>query len=181
MHSLTVNRIHTSIWIKALSVLLFTAATAISARISVLLPFSPVPLTLQVLVVVLSGLVLGPRGGLIAQALYLQAILMGAPLTATGLAGPAALVAPTSGYLWAFPVAAALAGWVSHRFSSHKLLWRAVGSVAALLVIYTLGMVGLSPFVGGLTSAWKLGVLPFVGADALKLTIAVAALSVRGR
>jgi len=179
MHSLVLRRTNASTWMKALSVALFIAATALSARISILLPFSPVPLTLQVLVVVLCGFVLGPRGGLIAQALYLQAILLGAPWTAAGLAGPAAFVSPTAGYLWAFPMAAALAGWISHRPSSSRLLWRALGGAAALAVIYALGVAWLSPFVGGLANGWRLGVLPFVGADALKITIAIAALSAR--
>jgi biotin transport system substrate-specific component len=181
MLSLTFRRMHSSIGVKVLSVLLFAVVTGLSARISVLLPFSPVPLTLQVLVVVLSGLVLGSRAGLGAQVLYLQAILLGAPLTASGLAGPAAFVAPTAGYLLAFPCAAAVAGWMSHRPASVKPLWRALGGLAALTVIYALGMAWLSGFVGGLKSAWTLGVLPFIGADTLKIVIATAVLSLRDR
>ncbi len=177
----TLRRVNTSILVKVLGVLLFSVATALSARISVLLPFSPVPLTLQVLVVVLSGLVLGSRAGLIAQALYLQAILLGAPLTASGLAGPAAFVAPTAGYLLAFPFAAAVAGWVGQHSASMKPLWRALGGFAALVVIYALGMAWLSGFVGGLKNAWTLGVLPFIGAGTLRLVSATAILSARDR
>jgi biotin transport system substrate-specific component len=136
-------------------------------------------LTLQVLAVVLSGLVLGAWGGLIAQALYLQAILLGAPLTAAGLAGPMAFLSPTAGYLLAFPLAAAIAGWLSHRPASPRPLWRALGGIAALAVIYVLGMIWLSGFVGGLQGAWTLGVAPFIGADALKVVVATAVLSVR--
>ena len=181
MHSLTLRRTSLSTWAKVVGVLLFTAATALSARISIPVPFSPVPLTLQVLVVVLSGFVLGARGGLVAQALYLQAILMGAPLTAAGLAGPAAFVSPTAGYLWAFPIAAALAGWLSHRATSLKPVWRALGGISAQFVIYALGMAWLSGFVGGLGNAFRLGVLPFVAADVLKIVIATAAFSVGDR
>jgi len=181
MYSLTLNRIKHSTWTRLLAVLLFTTATAVSARVSVLLPFSPIPLTMQVLVVVLSGLALGPVAGFAAQALYLQAILMGAPLAATGLAGPAAFMSPTAGYLLAFPVAAAAAGWLSQRTFSRKIVTRALGSAVALAVIYTLGTGWLSVYVGGLANAWKLGVAPFIGADALKVVIAVAALSLRDR
>lgn len=177
MHSLTMRRQHIVLWARVLSIALCAVATALSARISVPLPFSPVPLTLQVLVVVLSGFVLGARDGAIAQALYLQAILMGAPLTAAGLAGPVAFVSPTAGYLWAFPLAAALAGWLSHHTASYRPLWRALGGLCALGAIYLLGMAWLSGFVGGLGAAWKLGVLPFVGVDALKVILATAALS----
>ncbi len=181
MHALTVNRLHTSIWAKVLAALVFAVATAVSARVSVLLPFSPVPLTLQVLVVILSGYVLGARGGLLAQGLYLQAILLGAPLTAAGLGGPAAFVGPTAGYLIAFPVAAFAAGWLGRRGRRFQALWRVAGGMAAMVVIYAGGMAWLSGYVGGLRQAWILGVVPFAGADALKVVIASALLSVRNR
>jgi len=178
MHCLAFRRANLSSWARALSMLLFAVATGLSARISVPLPFSPVPLTLQVLVVVLSGFVLGVRDGVIAQILYLQAILLGAPMTATGLAGPSAFLSPTAGYLWAFPISAAVAGWFSHRCLSKKALWRGVGGIGALAVIYALGMTWLAGFVGGLANAWRLGVVPFAGVDVLKVIIATTALTV---
>lgn len=181
MHSQTLSRANTSLRVRIITVALFTVATAISARLNAWLPNSPVPLTLQVLMVVLSGFVLGARDGFIAQLLYLQAILLGAPLTAAGLGGPAAFVGPTAGYLIAFPFAAWIAGLLSHRMAKHAWAWRAMGGLAALGVIYGLGMVWLAGFVGGLGNAWKVGVLPFVGADLLKVAIATAALSLRSR
>ena len=181
MHALTLYRFRESLSAKVLAALAFAVATAVSARVSVVLPFSPVPLTLQVLVVVLSGYVLGARGGLLAQGLYLQAILLGAPLAATGLGGPAAFVSPTGGYLIAFPVAAFVAGWMSRRGHRFQALWRVAGGMAAVAVIYACGMAWLSGYVGGLGRAWALGVVPFAGADALKIVIAAAVLSVRGR
>ena len=181
MHSLTLRRDRTSILIRALSVLLFGVLTALSARVSVPLPFTPVPLTLQVLAVILSGLVLGARGGFFAQVVYLQAILLGAPLTAAGLGGPAAFLAPSAGYLWAFPFAAALAGWLAQGQTGRPWLRRGLGGLGALAVIYLLGMVWLSGFVGGLAAAWRLGVAPFLGADALKLVIAIGVLAAADR
>jgi len=181
MHLLTLRRARLSAWTRAAALMLFALLTALSARVSVHLPFSPVPLTLQVLVVVLSGFVLGPRDGLIAQCLYLQAILLGAPVTAAGLGGPAALVSPTAGYLWSFPLAAGLAGWLGHRPTRFRALWRGLGGALAMTAIYALGALWLSGFVGGLSNAWKLGVVPFVGPDALKVLIAAASLSLRDR
>ncbi|MBC7239229.1 MAG: biotin transporter BioY [Chloroflexi bacterium] len=157
---------------------LFAVATALSAQVRVFLPFSPVPLTLQVVMVVLSGFVLGPWGALAAQTAYLQAIALGAPYTASGLSGLAAFASPTAGYLLSFPLAAFVAGWLSRR-ASHPVAWRALGGLAALAIIYLSGMAWLSAFVGGLGAAWKLGVAPFILADLLKVTIAVAALSAR--
>jgi biotin transport system substrate-specific component len=153
----------------------------LSARIAIPLPFTPVPLTLQVLVVIVSGFALGPGDGMMSQLLYLQAILLGAPITAAGLGGPGALVAPTAGYLWAFPLAAAVAGWIGCRPMSVKPVWRALGGLAALAVIYTLGMSWLSAFVGSIGDAFRLGVLPFLGADVLKIVIAAASLSLKER
>lgn len=181
MQSVVLPRTIASRWVRVLGVLVFAIATAVSARVSVVTPLSPVPLTFQVLVVVLSGFVLGARDGFIAQLLYLQAILLGAPLTATGLAGPLAFASPTAGYLIAFPVAAALAGWLSQHNASLRLLRTALGGLLALVVIYTLGMIWLSAFVGGLGNAWKLGVLPFVGVDLLKVVLATAIVSIRRR
>jgi biotin transport system substrate-specific component len=181
MHILTLSRWKESAWAKVLAALVFAVATAVSARISVPLPFSPVPLTLQVLVVVSSGYILGAWGGLLAQGLYLQAILLGAPLAATGLGGPAAFLSPTGGYLIAFPAAAFVAGWVSRRGRRFQALWRMAGGLAALVVIYAGGVAWLSGFVGGLGRAWTLGVAPFVGVDILKVVIASALLSLRNR
>jgi len=181
MHAITLRRTNVSTWVRVLGTLLFAVATALSARVSVYLPFSPVPLTLQVLVVVLSGFVLGTRDAMIAQLLYLQAILLGAPLTASGIAGPMAFVSPTAGYLLAFPIAAAASGWISHRATSLKALWRGVGGMTALLIIYALGTTWLKGYVGSWSNAVTLGVLPFVGADMLKVIVAAGALSIRDR
>ena len=181
MQTRTLVRTDLSKWARVLGVALFAVLTAISARVSVPVAFSPIPLTLQVLVVVLSGFVLGPWGALMAQVIYLQAILLGAPVTAAGVGGPAAFAMPTAGYLVAFPVAAAAVGWLSHRASAHQTLWRALGGLVALAVIYVTGMIWLAPYAGSLKAAFALGVVPFVAADAAKVAIATAALSLRRR
>jgi len=162
-------------------VLLFSALTAISARATVWLPFSPVPLTLQVLVVLLSGFVLGSKAGALAQLLYLQAVLWGMPATASALGGPLAFLGHTAGYLWSFPVAAFVAGWLAHREGRWRFLRLLLAGLAALVVVYALGAAWLSHFVGGLTQAWMLGVAPFALADLAKVLLATAALSLRSR
>jgi len=180
MVSRALHRVDHRPWVRVLSIALFALATAISARLSVLTPFSPVPLTLQVLVVLLSGLLLGPRDGLLAQLAYLQAVLLGAPATATGLVGPAAFAGPTAGYLLAFPAAAFAAGWLAQRISV-RLVGRALGALAGIVVIYAVGTAWLSVYLGSLPLAINAGVLPFVGADLLKATIAVGVASARQR
>ena len=161
-------------------VLFFALATALSARVTIPLSFTPVPLTLQVLVVLISGLALGSRGGLWAQVAYLQLVLLGAPLTASGLAGPAAFVSPTAGYLWAFPVAAGLAGLVVERYG-RSLGTHLLAGVAGLVAIYGGGLFWLTGYSGSLSQAWKLGVAPFLAADALKVTLAASVMAAAKR
>lgn len=173
----TLRRTDASIATRILGIVLFAVATALSARLAAWFPNSPVPLTLQVLVVILSGYTLGGRDALIAQGLYLQAILLGAPLTAAGLGGPLALVGPTAGYLISFPAAAWAAGWFSRSVSEEAWWGRVLGGVAALGIIYGLGTLWLATFVGGLSRAFAVGVIPFVGADLAKVAIACGLLS----
>ncbi len=171
MLSQTLHRQNAATLIRVLAILSFACLTAIAARLSVWLPHSPVPLTMQVMVVILSGLVLGPRDALLAQTVYLQMILLGAPVTASGLGGPLVLAGPTAGYLWSFPLAALVAGGISQRSTLHRSVTRTLGGLAALCIIYGMGMSWLSGFVGGWENAWLVGVLPFVTADLLKVLI----------
>ena len=181
MHTIAQSQAKLSTWVRLLGIALFAVLTAISARLSVLLPFSVVPLTFQVLVVVLSGYMLGARDGLLSQVLYLQAILLGAPATAAGLGGVAAFMAPTAGYLVSFPIAAFAAGWLSHRAGGRAVLRRALGGAAALAIVYTMGAAWMSAYVGSMRVAWSIGVAPFVAADALKVVIAGGAISLQDR
>src|SRR5215204_6140633 len=89
---------------------LMAAVTAVAAQIAIPLPFSPVPFTLQVLGVILSGLLLGPRYGALAQAIYLLIGAVGVPVFAQFRGGLGVLLGPTGGYLLSYPIAAAVAG-----------------------------------------------------------------------
>jgi len=150
---------------------LFAALTAIGAWIKIPLP--PVPITLQVLFVVLSGNLLGPRWGAGSQLLYLALGLMGLPLFAGG-GGPGYVLAPTFGYLLGFPVAAALCGMLFQwaRGSWPKII---LGNTLSLIPIYVLGVTYLVllsrvylPFSKVLIS----GFLLFVPGDLLKILLA---------
>ena len=88
-------------------VALMAALTAVGAQLTI--PVSPVPFTLQVPVVVLSGLLLGPRYGALAQVVYLVMGAVGIPVFA-GFSATDALFGPTAGYLISYPLAAAVAG-----------------------------------------------------------------------
>jgi biotin transport system substrate-specific component len=156
-------------------VALFAAFTALTARVTIPLPFTPVPITLQVMAVLLAGLVLGPRGGAISQLAYLAAVAAGLPLDARGL-GPVALLGPTAGYLLGFAPAAFVAGWLARRLWD---VWagRFVAALAGVAVIYACGLAWLTPSAGSLRAAWMLGVAPFILVDLGKALVSAAVAS----
>src|SRR5688572_31755061 len=104
--------------IKAAAVLFVAVLTAAAAQVSVPLPFTPVPLTLQPMVVLLGGAALGSRLGMASQVLYLLAGIAGLPVfaaSATLPQGALRLLGPTGGYLMSYPFAAFLTGWLAER------------------------------------------------------------------
>lgn len=104
----------------ARAALLVTAMGA-TATIFIPIPFSTVPVTLQVLFVFLAGLYLGPLWGTASMGLYLAAGASGIPVFAGGAAGVGPLVGEHAGYLWSYPVAAGLIGLLVHtRFAGAR-------------------------------------------------------------
>lgn len=173
--SLSLSR--TGIGIKFFTALFFAFATAASARIAFHLPYTPVPVTLQVLGVILSGLILGSRWGAISQLQYLMIGAMGMPVFAGGMAGPAALAGPTGGYLYGFVAGAYLSGLIYEKLKDRTSFAAWIAGAAGIMGIYALGAtwLGISmgcvagKTLGGCVSfAWWQGVVPFIGIDLLK-------------
>jgi len=170
----------TSLVTRAVAVLFFAALTAAAAQISVPLPFTQVPFTFQPTVVLLSGLVLGPRLGAASQVLYLAAGIAGLPVFAASATLPPGvwrLFGPTGGYLMSYPLAAFVAGAFARRGFDRRYLSSIVAMALGLVVIYTCGTLWLAyASVGrtaiGLASAFATGVAPFVIADIVKLAAA---------
>lgn len=158
-------------------VALMAAVTAVAAQIAIPLPFSPVPFTLQVLAVILSGLLLGPRYGALAMGIYLLVGAVGVPVFAQFSGGFGKIAGPTGGYLLSYPLAAAVAGLAARAaITAHRrrALWVSVFcGVGGLVVIYTLGAAWLS-FATNLPPAAALaqGVLPFIAFDLVKVGLA---------
>jgi len=125
------------LWIAA-----FAAATALGARVEI--PNSPVPYTLQTLVVLLAGAFLGARNGTLSQLLYLSAGVLGAPVFAGGAFGIARLLGPTGGYLVSFPIAAAVVGYLVPQ--RRGLLWTMGSMTAGLFVVFLCGTLHLYAF-----------------------------------
>jgi len=159
----------------ALGVVGFAVALAAASQVAIPLPGTPVPMTLQPLVVVLAGLWLGPVAGATSMALYLLAGAAGLPVFAPmGAPGFARLLGPTGGYLWAYPVAAFLAGLVVAR--RRDVAFRLLAAAAGIAAIHLGGFLQLLALTGDAERAVALGAAPFVPLDLVKV-LAAAALS----
>ncbi len=156
-------------------VALMAAVTAVAAQITV--PIEPVPFTFQVLAVILSGLLLGPLYGALAQAIYILVGAVGVPVFAGFKGGLGIVFGDTGGYLLAYPLAAAVAGLAARAVANDQrrraFLAALLCGCAALIVIYALGATWLS-VIAGLSppAALAAGVLPFVVFDLIKVVVA---------
>ena len=161
---------------------LFAALMGAFALVAVTVPFTSIPFTLQVLGVFLAGIMLGPVWGGAAMVLYLAAGAVGAPVFQAGSAGIGILLggAPSFGYLWAFPLAAVVIGYLVHgstevrRPSSVSPARLVVAMAVGTVVIYAFGALGLMYVQDvGPEAAVLAGVVPFVPAEILKLLAAL--------
>jgi biotin transport system substrate-specific component len=151
----------------------FAAAVAAASQIAIPLPWTPVPITLQPLLVILAGMWLGPVAGATSMVLYLAAGAVGLPVfTPIGAPGLARFVGPTGGYLIAYPAAAFVAGALAGRARSFGARWFA--AIAGIAVIYIGGIAQLSLISGSVAHAVRLGVAPFALLDVGKAFVAAA-------
>jgi biotin transport system substrate-specific component len=170
-----------TIGLKVAAVLFVSALTAAAAQVSVPLPFTPVPLTLQPMVVLLGGAVLGSRLGFASQVLYLLAGIAGLPVfaaSATLPQGPLRVLGPTGGYLMSYPFAAFLTGWLAERGFDRRYFTSVAAMLAGLVVIFTVGVSWLAwfaqPVPAGFAAALATGLYPFFPVDLVKICIASA-------
>ena len=143
-------------------------ALAVSANIK--LPFYPVPLTLQTLVVMVIGMSYGTRLGGATLLSYLSVGALGAPVFAGG-AGIVYFAGPTGGYLIGFFVAAIVLGYLAERGWSRSILKTALSMLLGTAIIYATGLTWLAQLIG-FQKAITFGLLPFIYGDTLKLVIA---------
>ncbi len=156
-----------------------TGLVAICAHISLPLPFTLVPLTFQTFAVILIGMFLGPLAGFLSMVLYLAEGAAGLPVfTPHGPGGIAQLLGPTAGYLFSYPLAAALAGFTMRAAKGIRSTFTAaiMAGIFASIPIFTLGAAWLAHLLHlGATSAWHLAVAPFLPGEAIKITAAALA------
>lgn len=148
------------------------AGTGILAQARI--PLTPVPVTGQVLAVLLAGVFLGRFYGGLSQVIYVGAGAAGLPWFAGFTGGSAVLTGATGGYLIGFVIAAELIGCVNERYVSVRRFWPQVGLMTlAVAVIYLCGALQLSIALRmGLKQTILLGVVKFIPVDAAKVVVA---------
>jgi len=150
---------------------------ALCARVTVPLPFTPVPLTLQNFGVLAVALVLGSRRGFAALALYVAEGAVGLPVfNPTGPGGVAQIIGPTGGFLMAYPFVAFVSGWIYER-TSRRFAWAVLASLAGEIVLFTGGLSWLFALTHSLWQAIKWGLYWFVFAEIIKVILAAAVAS----
>ncbi len=129
---------------------MFAALLAVSGQISV--PMVPAPITWQTLVVMLSGLLLGPRLAFISNMVFIALVAIGAPLLAGGNGGIGALLGPTGGFVFSWPLAAMLIGWLVEKIASRGeiRIWHLlmVNILGGIILIYLIGVPWLMAVTG---------------------------------
>lgn len=158
-----------------LATLIAVLVLAVSARLEVPVPGSPVPQSLQTMAVVLVGALMGPRRGMMALLAYLVAGAAGLPVFAGGAAGVHQLLGPTGGYLAGFVLGAGVAGLLGANL--HNAL---LGMLLAHAVILGMGWGRLALLLGP-GDAWVHGVAPFLWGGAVKSAAALCVLALLRR
>lgn len=159
---------------RVLAVILGAVAVALAAQVAVPLPGTPVPLTLQPLAVLVVGGLLGPELGAASLVTYLAMGAAGLPVfTPSPLLpqGLGRLLGPTGGYLVAYPVAAYAVGRLAG--DGTRALRLALAALAGLALIHLGGLAQLVLLTGSAGQAARLGTLPFLLGDLLKVALAV--------
>jgi biotin transport system substrate-specific component len=160
----------------ALKLALAVLAVSVAAQLALPVPGTPVPVSLQDLVVLAVGILLGPVQGAAAIVAYVVLGALGAPVFSDGHAGLAWLMGPTGGYLLAFPASAWVAG-VAGRYARGRLGWALLlgGVLVAQAVLFGGGVLQLALITGqGLSATTALAVVPFVPGIVVKTALLLA-------
>ncbi|HVO59480.1 MAG TPA: biotin transporter BioY [Terriglobales bacterium] len=175
------GQLRSVVWARQAAIIVTASLfVALCARVTIPLPFTPVPLTLQNLGVLLVGLALGKRRGFAALTLYLAEGAAGLPVfNPTGPGGIAQLLGPTGGFLLAYPLVAALAGLV---FESGKATFSraAAAGILAEMLLFASGISWLAMLTHSFSQAIRFGLYWFIFAEIIKVMFA-AAVAVRFR
>lgn len=152
------------------TILLFSLLIALASQFELILPFSPVPITLQTLAVMATGLILGRIKGSFAVLAYITEGALGLPFFAGGSSGIKHILGPTGGYLLGFVLCAYFCGYLKEKGFVDSYLKLFSGLILASIPIFFFGLLQLSFFIPN-GMVFKVGFYPFILGDILKITL----------
>lgn len=168
-----------SLPVQAALVLFGTGVLALASQISV--PMVPVPITMQTFAITMIGVLYGWRLGALTVLAWLGEAMMGLPVLANGGGGLAPFVGPTAGYLAAFPIVAALAGYLANKgWTGSHVVRSFVAHLSANILCLAIGGAWLGYLIGA-EKGLALGVTPFILGAVLKSALAAALLMALAR
>lgn len=160
---------------RVLAVVAGALLVALAAQVEIPLSFSPIPITLQGLAILLVGMILGPRLGAAALVTYLATGAAGLPVFSGASFGILKLLGPTGGYLIAFPFAAYVAGRVATgTLPASRSLRYLLAAFLGMVTIHAGGWAWLAVVTHDPVTAFRVGVLPFAVIDPAKVVLAAA-------
>ncbi len=165
-----------NVWtgVQILSVAFVTVLTAAAAQLSFPLPFTPVPFTIQPMIVLVGAAALGARLGALSQILYLTLGIAGLPVFAYAPELPQGigrLLGPSGGYLMAYPIAAFATGWLAERGLDRRYLTSIAAMAIGLSIIFAGGVSWIARL-AGVDTALATGLSPFIVVDIVKIVAA---------
>ena len=154
---------------------LFTALIIVGAYISIPIPISPVPVTLADFFVMVAGLFLGFKYGLLSVGLYLGLGILGFPVFANGTSGLAVLLGPTGGFLLGYLFLVATVGYMSSKIEKSSLIVDLIVILLGNVLLYILGITWLKIVLGtSWTASIAIGLTPFIPGTVIKIIVVLA-------
>ncbi|MCL1830190.1 MAG: biotin transporter BioY [Oscillospiraceae bacterium] len=156
-------------------VAVMTSVISVSAMIALPLPFTPVPLSLANLTIMLSGVLCGVIDGTLAVIMYILLGMVGLPIFAGFNSGIGVILGPTGGYIMGYPILAFLVGYLSRVFSRRLKRFTAhlISMAIGLIVLYLFGCSWYILTTGvSVTAAISVTIIPFLPGDLLKAVTA---------
>lgn len=158
------SKADSSAYLRILRCLLCSLLISITSPLAIYLPFSPIPIVLQVHLCLFFASIYGSRDGLTIVILFLLQGIMGAPVFSGGSSGIISLIGPRGGYLMGYALGAFCTGKIVERYKNQSILAMGIGNS----IVYIMGALHLSNFIP-MTEAWLFGVLPYLPLDLLKI------------
>jgi len=144
---------------------------ALLARLSIPVPFSPVPITGQTFGVLFLGGLLGSRLASLSVIFYILEGIMGLPVFAAGSLGVLYLLGPTGGYILGFIPATYIVGYITDNGWNKNLITILISMIVGTSIVFVFGVSWLS-FSAGLTTAITIGLLPYIPGALIKISLA---------